>query len=114
MIKCLMFFVLSFVSFVSFGNPVIVYPNGSQYTLKDGEVIYIHHGSQDVYAKSDYNNGNIYFTSKDALNSTDPEADPLEDIIPGSEEWCEKYVPFTEGYTWDDQMWQRACQEGDG
>ena len=35
-------------------NPIVVYPDGSQYTLKDGERIYIQSGHQEVFARADY------------------------------------------------------------
>ena len=114
MFKPVVFFFFSLLPFCLSANPVIVYPNGSQYTLQDHEVIYIQQGAGKVFNKANYKNGNIYFTVKDSLSSIDPDAEPTDGMEPGSDEWCEVYVPFENGYTWDDQIWQRACQKSDG
>ena len=39
---------------------------------------------------------------------------PWDDCI-GSHEWCKQYVPWSEGYTFNMQTWQRSCDtNGDG
>ena len=77
-------------------NPIVVYPDGSQYTLKDGERIYIQSGHQEVFARAD------------------PSASPTDGLAPGSPEWCEAYAPllYSNGYSFDDQLYLRACSGG--
>lgn len=91
-------------------NPIVVYPDGSQYTLKDGERIYIQSGHQEVFARADYKNGNVYFTKKESLDTVDPTASPTDGLEPGSAEWCDVYVPYKYGYTWEDQVYERGCK----
>ena len=95
-------------------NPIVVYPDGSQYTLKDGERIYIQSGHQEVFARPDFTNGNVYFTKKESLDTLDPSASPTDGLEPGSPEWCEAYAPllYSTGYSFDDQIYLRACTGG--
>ena len=81
---------------------------GTAYTLTDNEHVY---GSKArrAYQKKDYDNGNVYFTHKKPNDLKDPEATPTDGMEPGSPEWCEAYVPYQNGYTWDDQLYERGC-----
>ena len=95
-------------SSLSFSQTVINYPDGSTYTLDNGEYIVV--SKDNVFSKNTYKNGSVHFkplTPNDKRDFVPEETDGME---PGSEEWCETYVPFQNGYTFDDQMWQRACQ----
>ena len=95
-------------SSLSFSQTVINYPDGSTYTLENGEYIVV--SKDNVFSKNIYKNGSVHFkplTPNDKRDFVPEETDGME---PGSEEWCETYVPFQNGYTFDDQMWQRACQ----
>ena len=95
-------------SSLSFSQTVINYPNGSTYTLENGEYIVV--SKDNVFSKNTYKNGSVHFkplTPNDKRDFVPEETDGME---PGSDEWCDTYVPFQNGYTFDDQMWQRACQ----
>jgi hypothetical protein len=95
-------------SSLSFSQTVINYPDGSTYTLENGEYIVV--SKDNVFSKNTYKNGSVHFkplTPNDKRDFVPSDTDGME---PGSDEWCETYVPFQNGYTFDDQMWQRACQ----
>ena len=90
---------------------VIYYEDGTAYTLKDDEYVYVSKTRQ-VYQKKTYDNGNVYFTRRKPNDQVDPEASPTDDLEPGSPAWCDAYTPYLFGYTWDDQIYQRACDQG--
>jgi hypothetical protein len=95
-------------SSLSFSQTVINYPDGSTYTLENNEYIVV--SKDNVFSKNTYKNGSVHFkplTPNDKRDFVPEETDGME---PGSDEWCDTYVPFQNGYTFDDQMWQRACQ----
>jgi len=96
-------------SSLSFSQTVINYDDGSTYTLENNEIIFV--TTHKVYSKKTYNKGGVYFRPVDVNKKRDyvpTEADGME---PGSEEWCKVYVPYTKGYTFDDQIWERACKD---
>jgi hypothetical protein len=105
---------VSLVSFAAFADTptVINYPDGSTYTLKNGEEVFVH--SSVMYIKQEYKNtGNILFSKRVPWPKRDyvePEATEDNGLIPGSPEWCEDYVPFQNGYTFTDGLWQSNCQ----
>lgn len=94
----------------AFGQTVIYYEDGTAYTLKDNEYVYVSQ-ARKMYQKKDYTNGNVYFTHKKPNSEVDPQASPTDGMEPGSDEWCDVYVPYQYGYTFDDQIWQRYCQD---
>ena len=99
---------LFFVPVVAFGQAVIEYPDGTTYTLENGEYIVV--AKDNVFSKNIYKNGSVHFKPMNPNEKRDYVPEETDGMEPGSEEWCETYVPFQNGYTFDDQMWQRACQ----
>ena len=89
---------------------VINYDDGSTLTLEEGEKIHV--TKSKLYVRNVYNNGRTYqfkefpeTTRRDYVpidNGTDGEAF-------GSHAWCKAYVPWSEGYTFTMQYWQRGC-----
>jgi hypothetical protein len=104
---------ISLVSFAAFADTptVINYPDGSTYTLKNGEEVFVAPGF--LYVKQEYTNtGNILFSKRVPWPKRDyvePEATDADGLTPGSPEWCETYVPFQNGYTFTDGLWQSSC-----
>ena len=94
----------------AFGQTVIYYEDGTAYTLKNDEHVYVSK-ARKMYQKKDYKNGNVYFTHKTPNDEVDPQASPTDGMEPGSPEWCDAYVPYQYGYTFDDQIWRRYCQD---
>ena len=93
---------------VSFSQTVIQYNDGSTYTLENGEYVVV--SKDNVFSKNTYKNGGVHFKPLTPNNKRDYVPVETDGMEPGSEEWCDTYVPFQNGYTFDDQMWQRACQ----
>jgi len=97
------------------GATVINYDDGSTYTLKEGEKIYI--SKSKLFKQKNYTNGNVHFTLQKEHSARDYVADPdgTDDMEVGSHEWCQAYVPWHEGLTFDMIWWQRGCDSnGDG
>jgi len=104
----------SVVSFAAFADTptVINYPDGSTYTLKNGEKVFVH--PSVMYIKQEYpNTGNVLFSKRVPWPKRDyVEVEVVEDsdLVPGSPEWCETYVPYENGYTFSDGLWKNNCQ----
>jgi hypothetical protein len=96
------------LSMSAFGQTVIYYEDGSVYTVKPNELVYVTTAGK-MYKKQSYKNGNVYFTHTLPNENVDPEAQVTDGMEKGSDEWCEAYVPYQYGYTFDDQLYQRAC-----
>lgn len=90
---------------------VINYEDGSTLTLEADEKIHV--TKDKLYQQRLYNNGRTYqfkqfpeTTRRDYVpidNGTD------DDMTVGSHEWCKAYVPWSEGLTFTQVAWQRAC-----
>jgi len=108
-----MFLGLIFVAFISLfslnasAQIYIEYSDGSTYTLEDSENVFI--STQPVFSKKTYSNGAVYFTPLEANTKRDFVPSPSNGIEVGSTEWCAAYVPWSEGYTFNMQAWQRFC-----
>lgn len=102
---------ITMVPLAAFGETVINYDDGSTLTLEEGEQIMVTKGT--LYERKIYNNGRTYqfkefpaTTRRDYVpvdNGTNP------DMQFGSHAWCKAYVPWSEGYTFTMQYWQRGC-----
>lgn len=98
---------LLLVPFLAQAETVINYDDGSTYTLGDKEKIYITKGK--LFSKKSYNNGNVYFTFQKEHTKRDYVPQPQDPYAIGTVQWCEAYVPWSEGLTFDMISWQRAC-----
>ena len=94
-------------SSMSFGQVIVQYEDGTAYTLDDSESVFV--SSQQTFSKKTYNNGAVYFTPLEANTKRDFVPSPSNGIEVGSTEWCKAYVPWSEGYTFNMQAWQRFC-----
>jgi len=104
-----------FASSVASASTVILYDDGSQYTLKDSENIYISN-HRALYQMKTYSKGDVNL--RKVLPSTERDHVYVEtggEGAVGSPQWCETYIPWSEGLTFDMVTWQRACDvTGDG
>lgn len=102
---------LLFSSF-AFAQTVIYYEDGSVYTLKPNENVFVSTVGK-MYKKQSYKNGNVYFKHLMPNEEVDYEAQPYDGMKKGSEEWCEAYAPYlyADGYTFDDQIYLRYCKD---
>lgn len=90
---------------------VINYDDGSTYTLKEGQEIYITTQNSTLFKRKLYKNKNTYFTAQEPWAKRDyvPDPDGTDDMVIGSHEWCEAHDLHANGYSFDDQYWYRAC-----
>jgi hypothetical protein len=105
-------FTVAFISFFMMNanaSTYIDYPDGSTYTLKEGERIYI--TPADLYIKNAYQDGSVHFKRMYPSTKRDTFSDPFVSDQPsvGSHEWCQDYVPWSEGLTFAMVSWQRYC-----
>lgn len=92
---------------------IIDYEDGSTYTLEPREEAYVTH--EIVFVKREYKSGSVYFKAIAPNVKRDYVETAWDGLQPGSHEWCAAYVPWSEGYTFGMQTWQRACDtNGDG
>tara|TARA_R100000908_G_scaffold63615_1_gene45113 strand:+ start:147 stop:539 length:393 start_codon:yes stop_codon:yes gene_type:complete len=111
--KSLAFIVTLLASFgvvaTTLAQTYIDYPDGSTYTLQDGENIYV--TPADLYIKNAYKDGGVFFkrvypsTKRDSTYTTYTG----EEYPVGSHGWCKNYVPWSEGLTFSMISWQRYC-----
>ena len=92
-----------------FSQTVINYEDGSTYTLKDGQDIYISNQKSTLYKRRILNNKDTIFNAQDPWKKRDHVPSDTDSMQVGSHEWCVAYVPWSEGYTFNMQWWQRAC-----
>jgi hypothetical protein len=109
--------IASLIGLVALGataETVILYDDGSQYTVKDSEHVYVSN-YRKLYQMKQYSKGDI------KLNKVLPsdKRDYVSAVEPvgavGSHEWCESYEPWSEGLTFTQVNWNLACDvNGDG
>ena len=101
---------LALLPLTVWGATVINFDDGSTLTLEEGEQVMV--TKNKLYVRNVYNNGRTFqfkefpeTTRRDYVavdNGTDGEAF-------GSHAWCKAYVPWSEGFTFTMQYWQRGC-----
>ena len=90
---------------------VINYDDGSTLTLEEGEQIMVTKGK--LYQHRTYNNGRtVQFKEFPATRRRDyvpidNGTEPGQEV--GSHEWCKAFVPWSEGLSFTQVAWQRAC-----
>lgn len=97
-------------SSLSFSQTVINFDDGSTYTLKDGEQVFISNAHNVLFKRQLMKNKDTFFIAQKPWEKRDHVPQPTDGMAKGSKEWCETYVPFQNGYTFDDQLWERACK----
>lgn len=103
-----------FVSSAS-AQTVINYEDGSTYTLKEDQEIYISTPNSTLFTRKLYKNKNTYFVAQQPWSKRDYVPTEADDFAVGSHEWCKAYIPWSEGLTFDMISWQRSCDtNGDG
>lgn len=89
---------------------VINYDDGSTLTLEEGEKIHV--TKSKLYVRNVYNNGRT-FQFKEFPETTRRDYVPVDNGTDGeafgTHAWCKAYVPWSEGYTFTMQYWQRGC-----
>ena len=99
----------SVISFAAFAQepPVINYPDGSKYTLKNGEEVYVSDGP--MYIRQDYaNTGDVIFKKRPPWPKRDYEqTEPANTGNPGEHAWCKAFEPA--GYSFALVSFYRYC-----
>ena len=108
---------LALISFGATAQTVINYDDGSTLTLVEGEMIHVTKGK--LYQKRTYNSGRTIqfkeFPETTRRDYVEVDTGTDDDMVMGSPEWCEAYIPWSEGLTFNMVAWQRACDtNGDG
>jgi hypothetical protein len=94
---------------------VINFDDGSTYTLTEGQEIYISTSNSAFFKRKLFKNKNTYFIAQEPWSKRDYVPQPEDEFAVGSHEWCQAYVPWSEGFTFNMQTWQRHCDSnGDG
>jgi len=108
--KYLLAFLFLFSS-AAFGQTVINYDDGSTYTLEEGQEIYISTEAGTMFKRKLMGNEDTFFYAQDPWSKRDYVADEdgTDDMTVGSHAWCEAYVPWHEGLTFDMISWNYAC-----
>ena len=102
-------FALFFVSPFALSQTVINFDDGSTYTLEDGQEIYITTSNSALFKRQLMKNKDTFFRVQKPWSKRDYVPSPTDGIVKGSHEWCLAYEPWSEGFTFDMQLWKRSC-----
>jgi len=88
----------------------ITYDDGSTYTLKENERVFITERRLFGLTQTE---GVFSFGEQPPNDKRDYDvpSEDYNDYPVGSEKWCELYVPWSEGMTFNMQWWLRSCQD---
>jgi len=101
-------FTLALFSFGVTAQTVINYEDGSSYTLKNGESIFVSY-DDNLWVRQLYAKGDVYFRKQIPWPKRDHVPDPNEGVVQSDHEWCLSYAPWSEGYTFEMVRWQQVC-----
>jgi hypothetical protein len=102
--------VLSFLlSFSASAATVITYDDGSTYTLRGREEVYISTPNKEMFKRREYRNGDQHFIAQIPWPQRDYVSQPTDGLDVGSHEWCVAFIPWSEGLTFGQQAWDRYC-----
>ena len=105
-------FFIALFSVSALAETVVNYDDGSTLTLTEGEEVYVVKGK--LYQQRSYSNGKtIQFKVIPPTARRDYVPQPQDPFAVGSHEWCEAYVPWSEGLTFGMVAWQRYCDTND-
>lgn len=90
-------------------SAVITYDDGSTYTLEEGESVYV--TSAPVFSATKTTEGYEFDLVRPNVRRDHGSDVTFDDYPVASEEWCELYVPWSEGYTFNMQYYQRFCPQ---
>jgi len=98
-----------FVSVLVYPETVINYDDGSTYTLKENQEIYISRLKVPLFTRSFKSNKDTFFHAQKPWTKRDYVPVAADNYTVGSHEWCKAYIPWHEGLTFNMISWQRAC-----
>jgi len=88
---------------------VINYEDGSTYTLSKGEEIYVSTSNSALFKRQLMKNKDTFFRVQKPWSKRDYVAQDTDGMEVGSHEWCKAYEPWSEGYSFNMQAWERQC-----
>ena len=97
------------MSSIALADTVISYDDGSTYTLSDNQEIYISTPNSSLFKRQLMKNKDTFFRVQKPWTKRDYVEQPQDPFAVGSHDWCKAYVPWSEGYTFNMQAWQRFC-----
>ena len=94
---------------------VIYYGDGSTYTLEANEQIYISTPHSVLFKRQLFSNKDTFFHAQQPWGGRDYVPGPTDGQDIGSHQWCQAFLPWSEGMTFNQQAWDRYCDtDGDG
>ena len=92
--------------------PVINYPDGSTYTLKNGEEVFVAHVNTPMFIRQDFASGNVVFKKQVPWPKRDyTQTEPANTGNPGEHSWCKAFEPA--GYTFELISFYTYCDTND-
>ena len=88
---------------------LISYDDGSTYTVGENEEVYVAPKNTKLFTLQTYSKGDVYFRKQAPWANRDYVAQPTDGLSAGSHEWCKAYEPWSEGYTFNMQTFERHC-----
>tara|TARA_R100000231_G_C5302355_1_gene157959 strand:- start:167 stop:610 length:444 start_codon:yes stop_codon:yes gene_type:complete len=105
--------ILAVISISALAQTVILYDDGTQYTVADNEKVYVSNYSKLYYLKQ-YSDGDIQLNKVlPSLKRDHVYVEPSGQGMIGSPQWCETYIPWSEGLNFNMTAWQRVCDVND-
>ena len=101
-------FLVLLASPLAFAEIYIDYPDGSTYTVKEHEQVFV--TPADVYMKSTYQDGSVSFKRIHPSTQRDSTYTPpvSEGYQVGSHEWCLNF-DTNQPYSFESATWRRLC-----
>jgi len=92
---------------------VILYDDGTQYTVEQNEKVYVSDYSQ-LYHFKQWGSGDMELRKVlPSLKRDHVYQEPSGEGDLGSPQWCETYVPWSEGLNFNMTAWQKVCDVND-
>ena len=89
-------------------DTVITYDDGSTYTVKDSQEVYVSSKASSLF-KRRIQGKDTFFYVQEPWASRDYVAEPTDGLTVGSHEWCKAFVPWTSGLSFDQVAFNQSC-----
>ena len=101
--------ILALITSAAAAQTVILFDDGLQYTLAENEKVYVSNYSK-LYKMQTYSKGDVKLTKVSPTTKRDyvPVETGAQGGV-GTHQWCETYIPWSEGLTFNMISWQQAC-----
>ena len=96
------------VSAGALSQTVITFEDGSTYTVKDSQDVYVSNKASSLF-KRRIQGKDTFFYVQEPWASRDYVAEPTDGLTVGSHEWCKAFVPWTNGLSFDQVAFNQSC-----